>query len=183
MFGRLFSGKSARRRISQGIYGALVTMARNPVLFAELGVPDTINGRYDMMVMHVFLFAHRMKDQDATCRALSQDVFDAFLLDMDRGLREEGVGDISVPKRIKKMTEVFYGRVRAYEPCLEAQNLDQIALVVDRNVFPDNSNKPGSLALASYMLRLQAHLKSISNAAILRGELALETVDPITATP
>ncbi len=177
MFGRLFSRKP-RADLPHEIYGGLVARGRNPVLFQDLGVPDTMNGRFDMMVMHVFLLSFRLKNEDAACRALSQDIFDSFLLDMDRGLREEGVGDLTVPKRIKKMTQIFYGRVRAYEEPVNNQDKEALAAVIDRNIFTDNSDPQNSRKLADYMLRLHRHIKALPSKSLLEGRLALETIDP-----
>ncbi len=178
MFARFFS-KTPETNLPYDIYGTLVSKARNPALFSSLKVPDTIDGRFDMMILHIFLLSLRLKDEDDACRALSQEVFDAFLLDMDRGLREEGVGDLTVPKRIKKMTQVFYGRVGAYEEPVENNNRDELAAAIDRNVFPDGGNKESSSRLADYMLNLHAHLSKLTRDDLLRGKLALENVSPL----
>lgn len=184
MFGQLFSRKSKgmpKRDVPYEIYGSLVARARNPVLYRDLGVPDTINGRFDMMVLHVFLLSHRLKDAGEGCRELSQDIFDAFLLDMDRGLREEGVGDTSVPKKLKKMTEVYYGRLRAYEQPIEIGDKEQLMAVINRNIFTDEHNNSCAQALAEYMTRLHAHIKELAVEDILKGEIALDAVEPVSA--
>jgi len=178
MFGRLFSAKT-HIDLPYQIYGGLVSRARNPVLFTDLAVPDTMNGRFDMMVLHVFLLSLRLKDDDDACRSLSQEVFDAFLLDMDRGLREEGVGDLTVPKRIKKMTQIFYGRVGAYEGPVINGDQQALAAAINRNIFTDESDEKSSNRLADYMLRLHKHLSSLPNEKLLRAQLSLTDIDPI----
>ena len=181
MFGRFFSKSrsgSSKRDVPYEIYGSLVARARNPALYRDLGVPDTINGRFDMMVMHVFLLSHRLKDAGDECRELSQGLFDAFLLDMDRGMREEGVGDTSVPKKLKKMTQVYYGRLRAYEKPLEERNKSAIAEIINRNIFTDEHNDECANALAGYMLNLRAHIEALSVEEILNGDIGFDVVEP-----
>jgi cytochrome b pre-mRNA-processing protein 3 len=181
MFGRFFSKSrfgSSKRDVPYEIYGNLVARARNPELYRDLGVPDTINGRFDMMVIHVFLLAHRLKDAGDACRELSQGIFDAFLLDMDRGMREEGVGDTSVPKKLKKMTQVYYGRLRAYEKPLEEGNNSALAEIINRNIFTDKHNNECANALANYMLRLHAHIEALTVEDILNGEIEFDKIEP-----
>ncbi len=183
MFGQLFSKISkgtTKRDVPYEIYGSLVARARNPVLYRDLGVPDSINGRFDMMVLHVFLLSHRLKDAGEECRELSQDIFDAFLLDMDRGLREEGVGDTSVPKKLKKMTEVYYGRLRAYEQPVEKGDKEQLMVIINRNIFTDEHNDNCAKALAEYMIRLHTHIKGLAVEDIVDGKIALDAVEPVS---
>ncbi len=182
MFSRIIS-PTTHSDVPHEIYGGLVSRARNRTLYTELGVPDSIDGRFDMMVMHVFLLAHRLKDQDATCRALSQDIFDVFLLDMDRGLREEGVGDLTVPKRLKKMTQIFYGRAGAYERPLNDRDIGALATVVDRNLFTQASDPANAGRLAEYMMRVADHLEHLTVNDLLHGRLRLDTVEPQTTVP
>ena len=89
--------------------------ARHPVAYAEWGVPDTLDGRFDMITLHTFLVLDRLKGED---RAFRQELVDEFFRDMDRSLREMGVGDLSVGKKVRKMAEVFYGRLAAYDKAL-----------------------------------------------------------------
>ena len=181
MIGRFFSKNrfgASKRDVPYEIYGNLVARARNPVLFRDLCVPDTINGRFDMMVMHVFVLSHRLKDAGDACRELSQGLFDAFLLDMDRGMREEGVGDTSVPKKLKKMTQVYYGRLRAYEKPLEEANSPALAEIINRNIFTDKHNDECANALACYLLNLHAHIEALSVEDILNGDIGLDLIEP-----
>ncbi len=184
MFARLFSFNKTRiatRDVPHEIYGSLVSSARNPVLYRDLNVPDTMNGRFDMMVIHVFILAHRLKDADKKCQALSQAIFDAFLLDMDRGMREEGVGDISIPKKLKKMTQIYYGRLRAYEKPLEEGDRPALAEIINRNIFTDAHEDKSAALIANYMLDLHAHLKTLPDQEILQGTLAIEYIEPKTS--
>src|SRR5262249_18838863 len=104
------------------LYGAIVAQARNPAFYLEYGVPDTPEGRFDMIVLHLALVCRRLgraqgPDQ-APARSVSQAVFDMFCRDMDHNLREMGVSDIGVPKKMRKLGEAFYGRLDAYDRAL-----------------------------------------------------------------
>lgn len=154
-----------RRRVQEpparAVYEAIMAGARQPALFLDHRVPDTIDGRYEMLVLHAFLYLHRLKKEDQAARARGQEVFDFMFLDMDRALRESGVGDLSVPKKIKKMAEVFYGRTGAYDAALDADDGDALAEALARNVYPDTGEDAALLSrrLASYVMASARVLK------------------------
>ena len=164
-----FANKRASKAVPHQLYGTLVAQSRLPVFYREFKVPDSLNGRFDMLVLHMFVFSHHLSQQDETLRALSQDVFDAFIKDMDRGMRQEGVGDTSIPKRLKKMTRVFYGRVGAYEAPLESGDVSKLAEAIDRNIFADDSHPDEATALASYALKLAQKMQDAPRAELLEG--------------
>ena len=99
------------------IYGMIVTQAREPIFYRDLGVPDTVNGRFDLLLLHLWLMLRRLKSVDDGT-ALSQGLFDHFCNDMDDNLRELGVSDLKVPKRMQAFGEAFYGRTAAYDMAL-----------------------------------------------------------------
>src|SRR5712672_4439400 len=101
----------------EAIYGMIVTQAREPLFYRDLGVPDTVNGRFDLLVLHLWMVLHRLKSMEGAAE-LSQALFDHFCDDMDANLREMGVGDLAVPKRMQAFGEAFYGRAAAYEQAL-----------------------------------------------------------------
>ncbi len=154
MFKALFGRKSDFAN-AQSLYGAVVARARQPHFYDKMGVPDTFDGRFEMMTLHLYLLVHRLRDETPDKRRLSQQVFDLFIEDMDRGLREAGVGDQTVPKRIKKMTRVFYGRAGAYDEVLALDGDQQTAMedVMQRNLFPEQDEPGGYRDLAEYALR------------------------------
>lgn len=117
------------------VYGAIVAQARRPEFYRDLGIADTVDGRFDMIVLHAFILFHRLKDVPEEA-ALGQRVFDAMFLDMDRSLREMGAGDLGVPKKIRRMGEAFYGRARAYDAALAGEGEDSLEAAVARNLFP-----------------------------------------------
>ncbi|EFL90521.1 ubiquinol-cytochrome C chaperone family protein [Ahrensia sp. R2A130] len=150
----LASRHKAPPRHADRLYGAVVARARDPLFFARYDVPDTFDGRFESLVLHLFLLHHRLKDGSDKVRSVSQGVFDAFIDDIDASLREAGVGDQTVPKRINKMTRVFYGRTGAIEEAIAADDpLQEMAAMVARNVRPDEDViSEADRALAAYLL-------------------------------
>jgi cytochrome b pre-mRNA-processing protein 3 len=140
--------RRARNTILADLYGTIVAQARSPTFYLGYGVPDTVAGRLDMIVLHLVLFLARLKDEPAAVRSLGQGVFDQFCADMDSNLREMGVGDLAVPKEMRKVGETFYGRAAAYEQALAA---DDAALVdaLARIIFGKSS--AGATRLAAYI--------------------------------
>ena len=101
----------------EAIYGMIVTQAREPLFYRDLGVPDTVNGRFDLVLLHLWVVLRRLKSASSGA-ALSQALFDHFCNDMDDNLREMGVGDMAVPKKMQAFGEAFYGRMAAYDMAL-----------------------------------------------------------------
>jgi len=142
-------------------YAGIVGAARQPRLFSEIGVPDTLAGRYEVLVIHLFLFLYRLKDESDDIRRHSQRVFDLMFRDLDRSLREMGVGDLSVPKRIKKLASAFYGRTAAYDAALTSGDRVGLEVAVLRNVFGgDVAQASEARRLAAYMLASCETLKA-----------------------
>jgi len=144
MFKALFS-QNGKDDDAHALYGAVVATARHPLFFNKIGVPDTFDGRFEMMILHIYLILHRLKYEEGNTKALQQNLFDQFFDDMSIALRELGVGDTIVPKRLKKMSRVFYGRAGAWdEAWLEKAPVDALAKVFLRNLFPDELSIPAS---------------------------------------
>jgi cytochrome b pre-mRNA-processing protein 3 len=131
------------------LYGTIVAQARSPAFYRDYGVPDTVNGRFDMIVLHVALLLRRLEDEPEGGQTLGQGVFDRFCQDMDGNLREMGVGDLKVPKEMQRMGEAFYGRVAAYRAALGEKQDAPLVAAVARNVL--DSEGPGARRLAAYM--------------------------------
>ena len=125
------------------LYLAIITQARLPIFYDKGGVPDTIDGRFDMILLHMFLLMRRLKGEDK----LKQQLFDLMFADMDHNLREMGVGDMSIGKKIKPMIGAFYGRAQAYENAL-AENDEALATALQRNLY---GKKPASPEVAQNM--------------------------------
>lgn len=158
------------------IYAEIVAQARRPWPYARLGVPDTIDGRFDMLILHAFLVFRRLKAGDERAHAFSQDVFDAMFRSLDHTLREMGVGDMAVGKRIRKMAEIFYGRSHAYEAALsaEADRAGALAEAIRRNIFAGEAPPGAAEALARHAVRQFDHLAGQETEAILEGNLTFD---------
>jgi cytochrome b pre-mRNA-processing protein 3 len=153
----------------RAVYEAIVAAARHPHLYASYGVPDTIDGRYDMIILHAVLVLERLKSAGMEEIKFSQRLTDYLFTDMDRSLREMGVGDLSVGKRVRRMAEVFYGRAQVYARGLETQSRDMLAEALGRNVSPGKEH--GAERLADYALSVRGDLREIATASILAGQL------------
>ncbi len=121
------------QRTIETIYGMIVTQAREPLFYRDLGVPDTVNGRFDLLVLHLWTVLRRLRPVTGSA-ALSQGLFDRFCADMDANLREMGVGDLAVPKRMQAFGEAFYGRSAAYDAALASQG-EALARAICKNVL------------------------------------------------
>ncbi|MCK8783841.1 ubiquinol-cytochrome C chaperone [Roseomonas sp. NAR14] len=164
------------------LYGAAVAAARDPVLFARLGVPDTLDGRFDLVGLHVALLIRRLRrDADPRGVALAQAVFDAFFADMDVTLRELGVGDLSVGRRVRQMWEAFHGRARAYESALDAGDRDSLALALARNVWRGEPPPGAGALLAGAAFAQGAALDGQGLESLLAGEAAFVPASALLA--
>ncbi|HEV2956925.1 MAG TPA: ubiquinol-cytochrome C chaperone family protein [Xanthobacteraceae bacterium] len=130
----------------------IVAQARRPAFYADYGVADTPTGRFDLLVLHLILLVRRLRDEPAPIRALGQGVFDLFCRDMDHSFREMGIGDLAVPKHMRRVAEAFYGRAAAYERAIEEADEGQLAAALARNIFPQSAG-PSACArrLARYV--------------------------------
>jgi cytochrome b pre-mRNA-processing protein 3 len=156
------------------LYGAAVAAARHPWFFGPLGVPDSLDGRFDLVGLHVSLLIRRLRrDPDPRGAALAQAVFDAMFADMDVNLREMGVGDLSVGKRVRAMWEAFHGRAHAYEAALDAGDAAALAAALGRNVWRAGEAEgvaAGAPRLARHAMATAAALEAQPLAGLLRGQ-------------
>ena len=154
------------------LYGAAVAAARAPVFYAEMGVPDTLDGRFDLVGVHVSLLIRALRRLAAPGPALAQAVFDAMFSDMDINLRELGVSDLAVGKRVKAMWEAFHGRARAYEAALDAGDEEALAAALGRNVWRGEPPPEAPLRLARMMAAQSAALSAQDLDAFAAGRVA-----------
>ncbi len=153
MFKRLFGGRSDQTQAHE-LYGAVVAAARDRRFFRDLGIPDTLDGRFELLCVHIYLLTKRLQREGAEAKAVSQVLFDLFWDDMGAGLREGGVGDSVVPKRLTKMSKVFFGRVGAFDEALEkSDQLDPVITVFERNLGEmTGARSPDCQAMGRYVL-------------------------------
>jgi cytochrome b pre-mRNA-processing protein 3 len=172
----LFTRKP-HERSAFALYGAAVAQARQPVFFETLGVPDTLDGRFDLVSLHTGLLVCRIsRDADPRAKDLAQAVFDAMFADMDLNLREMGVGDLSVGKRVKKMWEAFHGRAQAYDQALRAGDLAGLAEALARNVWRGSAPDGAAARLAAMAAEADSLLAAQPFAALVKGEARFPAV-------
>lgn len=172
MFQRLFGFRQrARRAVVDALYERIVAASRQPVLYSHWGVPDTPLGRFEMMALHMILFLHRVRAEPGVIRDVAQELTDIFFRDVEHGLRELGIGDLGVPKRIKKLARMFYGRASAYGEALDADDADALALALKRNVMPEAEEWPEAPLLAAYAFEAQALLGQAPLDEFLAGKV------------
>ncbi|MBX5455245.1 MAG: ubiquinol-cytochrome C chaperone [Acidobacteriia bacterium] len=149
--------RSRHQSAGFALYREAATAARNPVFFRDWGVPDTLDGRFDVLCVFVSLLIRRLYRAPEPGPALAQAVFDAMFHDMDTTLREMGVGDLSVGKRVRKMWEALHGRALAYEAALKNGDLSELARALQRNVWR-GADSPHASSLAAFTAEQDAHL-------------------------
>jgi cytochrome b pre-mRNA-processing protein 3 len=153
----------ASRGTIEAIYGMIVTRAREPVFYRDLGVPDTVNGRFDLLVLHLWIVLVHLKRIEGGAD-LSQALFDRFCNDMDDNLREMGVGDLTVPKRMQAFGEAFYGRAAAYDRAL-TEGDEALAQALCKNILNGQAiEKARQLAL--YVKAAMTTLEALDSAAL-----------------
>lgn len=164
-------------RAGFGLYAAAVAVARSPGLFSGYGVPDTLDGRFETIALHVSLLVRRLRrDPDPRGAGLAQAVFDAMFADMDINLREMGVGDMSVGKRVRTMWEGFHGRARAYEAAADAEGDEALAEALARNVWGGAPPGDAAARLASYARGVEKVLDARPIGELAAGRLELPEV-------
>ena len=178
------------------LYGSIVAEARRPIYYTDYGVPDTVTARFDMIVLIMALVVRRLRAEPKPpagarvvtgARAtepgeLARQLLDLFFTEMDRSLREMGVGDVAVPKRIKKLASAWNGRVVAYDSALDADDRPGLAAALARNVYAGLDERPHAAALAEHVARLAALLAPLPTADVLAGRISWPE-PPTTAPP
>jgi cytochrome b pre-mRNA-processing protein 3 len=172
--------RNSQVRTIHALYGAIVAQARSVAFYADYRVPDTVEGRFDLIVLHLVLLLNRLGRRAEAGRdlgqallgqaLLGQELFDAFCRDLDANLREMGVGDLAVPKRMQAFAEAFYGRQAAYLAALDAADERVFEKALARNIFPAG-NDAGAIRLARYTRAAVTRLDAQDNGALIRGEV------------
>jgi cytochrome b pre-mRNA-processing protein 3 len=162
---RLFRRGGERRRAIATLHAAVSAAARAPALYTELGVPDTVEGRFEALCLHVILALRRLNRLPPPAADVAQDLVDSVFRQLDASLRELGVGDLSVAKRMKKLGAAFYGRAAGYDAALEARDDGPLRAVLARNVL---GGAPEAGGLAAYVRAADAALAGADLDALLR---------------
>jgi cytochrome b pre-mRNA-processing protein 3 len=162
--------RNSQARTIHALYGAIVAQARSVTFYADYRVPDTVEGRFDLIVLHLVLLLHRLGGRAEAARGLGQELFDAFCRDLDANLREMGVGDLAVPKRMRAFAEAFYGRQAAYLAALDAADRRAFEKALARNIFAAGDDA-GAALLARYARAAVTRLDAQDDGTLLRGEV------------
>jgi cytochrome b pre-mRNA-processing protein 3 len=186
LFGRRFDDATF------ALYRSIVTEARHPEFYLHYGVPDTVTARFDMIVLMIAVVLHRLRSepvpQNAPRRGAppdprqrGQELVELFFAEMDRSLREMGVGDLSIPKRMKKLAAAWNGRFLVYDEALDEADGEKFAAAIARNVLADLEDRSGAPALAAHCLETTRTLAATPIADVLEGRVAWP--DPVTFSP
>ena len=177
-----FGGANPRGGDAHRLYGTVVAAARQGRLYGEIGVPDTLDGRFEMLVLHAqALMAPLLRDGEES-RAVAQALFDAMLDDLDAGMREEGVGDQVVPKRLKKMTRAFYGQAERIDRWWdEGGGADDLVPVLMGNItgLDDESAR----RLAHYLADHHRRLRAMTGTQLMRDPAPFRPMTPVGEEP
>ncbi len=160
--------RSPAGRTATELYGSIVTAARREAFYVRDGVPDTPDGRFALLIVHMFLAMERLRSEGDAGQTLSRALVEAFVSDMDDSMREMGVGDLSVPKKVKKAAGALYDCVAAYRAAIEVGDL---AEALRATVMPGDA-APAADAVASYMKQAAAALAAQPAPEILAGRVA-----------
>jgi cytochrome b pre-mRNA-processing protein 3 len=155
---RLFAAfrRPVEEAAADRLYRIIVEQSRQPRFYSACGVPDTPDGRYDMIIAHVVLVLRRLNRVNSRARVLAQALFDLMFADMDQNLREMGVGDLAVGKRVKDMAEAFYGRLAAYDAALSGNDATALQAALSRNLFRKAMPTDAQVAAVAAYLRQEA---------------------------
>ena len=172
MFQRMFGrDRKSNRAITEALYASIVAAARQPELYSDWQVPDTPLGRFEMLSLHMFLFQHRMRGEAGASHELAQILIDDFFEDVDHSLRELGIGDMGIPKRMKKLARMYYGRTAAYDDALARNDREALKAALARNIRPDAQLWPESEKLADYVVGAVEMLAAQDSGSIRSGSI------------
>jgi len=162
--------RARAKRKAHDLYGSIVALSRSRVLYADIGVPDTVEGRFELLVLHLFACLERLSRTGGENASLAEKMVDIFFADMDTVSRELGVGDMSVPKKMRQLAAVFEERMRTYKEATEKKHKDALAAALAENIFGRSYEFAMKRGLTSYVRALQ---KSLSETPIADLEAGL----------
>jgi cytochrome b pre-mRNA-processing protein 3 len=163
-FNHFSKPRTPLRGTIDAIYGMIVTQAREPAFYRAFGVADSVNGRFDLLLLHLWMVLWRFRSVRGAAD-VSQALFDRFCEDMDANLREMGVGDLTVPKRMQAFGEAFYGRAAAYDAAVAAGD-EALAQALCKNVL-NGEGMENARRLATYAKTVLARLGGVDDATLL----------------
>lgn len=171
--------KRAMTQVGEPLYAAVSAQARQPGFYSRMGVADRIDARFELYTLHALLLILRLRDEDVTAEGdpsagpggeAAQSLFNAYVSALDNVLRELGVGDISMARKMRKLGEALYGRMVAYETPLRAGDQAALTVLLARNVYEDEA-APGAAELSRYALAARTLLANQPFAAVVKQPL------------
>lgn len=184
------TARKANKRIAERLYGVIVAQSRLPGFYAGHGVPDSVTGRFEMIVLHMFLVQERLQaavgEPSAPAERLGQALNEAFIADMDDAMREMGVADVRVGERMHQAAGAYFGRLMAYRKALTADSTadgpgyDALAKAIARNVLADATGTEcgkdlAARALGAYARSAANHLAGLPLSTMLAGTMTFPT--------
>ncbi|MEO1019044.1 MAG: ubiquinol-cytochrome C chaperone family protein [Pseudomonadota bacterium] len=167
------SEAAERRDIALSLYGQIVERARRPIFYEQWHVPDTHDGRFEALGLEAALVMRRMRASGTVAQAISQEIFNVMFADMDRSVREQGVGDLSVGKYVKRMASSFLARAQEIDGPLDERDVSRLALLCRRYFHGDVNGAPEMHELAGYLIATDRALGEIDHEPLLRGRYEL----------
>ncbi len=172
----LFGKKNNNQAIVDRQYATLTAAARMPGFYEHQNVPDTVMGRFEMLSAVMILFFRRTRASQTSGQELAQEIVDAFFEDIDYSIRELGIGDNTVPKRMKKLAGMFYGRLESYSKAMDEGDAEALATALGRNIHPKAAEAVDMSGLAGWMFEAESHLSAQSEDVIATGSATLPAV-------
>jgi len=162
-----------RQQAARSFYGSIVTRARARIFYADWGVPDTLQGRFEMIVLHLALALRRLAAEGAVGRRLARALTEAFVVDMDDTMREMTLGDLAVPREVKRAAAALFDRHRAYLAALASPHDISLPEAIEAQMaYLDHGGRLEALRLSAYMRKIATALEAQPAAQILAGEPA-----------
>lgn len=169
-----FRARRQRRDAAVAAWHKIVEAARAPYVFTEWQVEDTLDGRFDSIALHTFLVLKRIRATGREGEALGQALFDLMFTDFDQALREMGIGDMGVGKRVKEMATAVLGRIAAYDKALEGDDRAMLEEAIHRNLYRDRDVGDGVInRVADFVATTDAALSTVSLQDIAAGQFDL----------
>lgn len=177
---RWFAGRAARKEAAEKIYDAIVAQSRNPAFYLRCGVPDTLSGRFDMLVIHMFVVLQILKLGGREGQLLAQEIVEAFIREMDTMVRDLGVSDRNVPKEVRKIAQLFYGQLLAYSTALQRGDTKGLANEVWKS-FQSGEGSSASIAaeaISTYMRQAIKNIQEMPLNMLLQGNIRFPEIAP-----
>jgi cytochrome b pre-mRNA-processing protein 3 len=161
------------------LYGAIVAQARRPAFYRLYHIPDTVMGRLEMIMLHLILVLRHFHQFEPQNRELGQKLFDHFCADMDANMREMGVGDLAVPRKMRRIGDAFYARQRLYGAAFARDTNEDLAEALSRHVYGSSAQAHTAARLADYSRRAAHDL--LTQAGFERGEIQFPDPEDVYA--